>query len=214
MSDLTTGQKRSYEIQLEKFISRQNRIIAGYEGAPIHYAVVKKIREAENKLNKQRNKQWGKIASKGMLIQGAAMTADDYRNMTRVYDSGSKSFKPNPKSGLYFTEAHHRDVSMLRSEKAAAEYIKKLKHAGTKEYVENKNRILIENMLKVMTDINEPELAARIKKLNMVQIYELAARSDFIQSVFMNSGNDGVGVVQGIVQHLHDQLDALEAREI
>lgn len=214
LDELTTGQKRAYENQLEKFISRQTRYVAGYEGTPIHYGVVKQIRAAEKKLNEQRAAQWAAVSGKPMLTNPSSMTTDDYRNMTRIYDAGTGTLKPNPKSPLYFTEFKSRDISMLRGDKDAAEYIKALRHAGTKSYVKKKNNIMIDNMLKVMRDINEPELAARIKKLSMEQIYILAARSDFIESVFMNSGNDGVGVVSGIVQHLHDQLDALEAKEL
>lgn len=211
-SAMSTQAKVAYERKLEAFISRENRYVAGYEGTPIRYATVKEIRAVEKKLNDKRAKMFSGVADKTLLVPGTDMTAADYRQATRTYDVGSGSFKPNPKSPLFFTEEHHRDISMLKGESAAKAYIKALKHAGTKDYVDYKNKILKENMIKVMRDINEPELERRIRKLTIGQIYELITLTPFIESVFMNSGRDGVSVVQGIVEHLHDMLDAVGAK--
>lgn len=210
VSQMTTGQKRSYEKRLENFISRQTRYVAGYEGAPISMQTVKEIHAAEKHLNQQRAKQWKAVAGKNMLIQGASMTADAYRDSTRSYDVKTGTFKPNPKSPLFYTEEHHRDISMLKGERAAQEYIRKIKYAASKEYIDKKNDQLRENMVKVLRTLNDPSLIKRINSLSSEDLYELSARSTLIQMVFMNSGNDGVGVITGLIDSIHEQLNAFE----
>lgn len=212
-SQMTTAERRAYKNQLEKFISRETRYVAGYEGTPISYKTVREIRSAERELNKKREQLWKGVKDKSVLMDGASMTAAQWREMGQVFDPKSGRFIPNPKSPLYFTEARQRDIAYLKGERDAREYIKKLKHAGTKTYEAKKNKTLRDNAARAVEAINEPELAARIRKLTTAQLYELLTRSDFVESVFMYGGGvEAVQQVHGVAQHLNNLIDKVVAK--
>lgn len=206
-SDMTPGQRRAYKNQLEKFVSRKTRYVSGHDGAAISYDTARAIRNAERVLNEKREKLWKEVRTKPVLQPGAHMTAEDWRRMTETYDPKTGTYKPNPKSPLYFTEFRQRDLGTLKSEKQAREYIKTLKHAATKGYEQTKNRVLRENAARVSLQLNEPGLAKKIRKLTNAQLYQLITRSDFVEAVFMNSDLPSDAVVSGVVEHLNDLIE-------
>lgn len=163
---------KSYANQLEKFISRSTRFVAGRDGTPIPYTAYRDYKRLERQWNKEHNKYWQKFAAHPYL------TAYGESDTTLGMRSAMAHVK-----GLPFGNIDYQRQLLpeqIRSEADLRKRAQILKRELSPTYQRQRITQLRKNLMEHAASFNDPRLPAMIKKLSNEQLFALQNFTNFV----------------------------------
>lgn len=162
----------SYANQLEKFISRSTRFVAGRDGTPIPYTAYRDYKRLERQWNKEHNKYWQKFAAHPFL------TAYGESDTTLGMRSAMAHVK-----GLPFGNIDYQRQLLpeqIRSEADLRKRAQILKRELSPTYQRQRITQLRKNLMEHAASFNDPRIPAMIKKLSNEQLFALQNFTNFV----------------------------------
>lgn len=186
----------SYHKQLEQFISRKTRFVAGQEGTPIPYATYRDFRRLERQWNKQHDKYWRKYADKPFL------TAYGETDTTLGMRSQMTKIKGLQYKGITYTrETPASSLKGVPDIKRRSDIIKKeLSPTYQKKRIQQLRKNLMENA----ESFNDPSLPKMIKRLTNQQLFALQNFTNFVPLYYryINTDKDNtMGIEADALEH-------------
>lgn len=163
---------KSYANQLEKFISRSTRFVAGRDGTPIPYTAYRDYKRLERQWNKEHNKYWQKFAAHPFL------TAYGESDTTLGMRSAMAHVK-----GLPFGNIDYQRQLLpeqIRSEADLRKRAQILKRELSPAYQRQRITQLRKNLMEHAASFNDPRIPAMIKKLSNEQLFALQNFTNFV----------------------------------
>lgn len=163
---------KSYANQLEKFISRSTRFVAGRDGTPIPYTAYRDYKRLERQWNKEHNKYWQKFAAHPFL------TAYGESDTTLGMRSAMSHVK-----GLPFGNIDYQRQLLpeqIRSEADLRKRAQILKRELSPTYQRQRITQLRKNLMEHAASFNDPRIPAMIKKLSNEQLFALQNFTNFV----------------------------------
>lgn len=162
----------SYANQLEKFISRSTRFVAGRDGTPIPYTAYRDYKRLERQWNKEHNRYWQKFAAHPFLTAyGESDTSLGMRSaMSHV-------------KGLPFGNIDYQRQLLpeqIRSESDLKKRMKILKRELSPTYQRQRIKQLRKNLMEHAASFNDPRIPKMIKKLSNEQLFALQNFTNFV----------------------------------
>lgn len=163
---------KSYASQLEKFISRSTRFVAGRDGTPIPYTAYRDYKRIERQWNKEHNRYWQKFAAHPFLTAyGESDTSLGMRSaMSHV-------------KGLPFGDIDYQRQLLpeqIRSESDLKKRMKILKRELSPTYQRQRITQLRKNLMEHAASFNDPRIPKMIKKLSNEQLFALQNFTNFV----------------------------------
>ena len=176
----------SYANQLEKFISRSTRFVAGRDGTPIPYTTYRDYKRLERQWNKEHNKYWQKFAAHPFL------TAYGESDTTLGMRSAMAHVK-----GLPFGNIDYQRQLLpeqIRSEADLRKRAQILKRELSPMYQRKRITQLRKNLLEHAATFNDPRIPNMIKKLSNEQLFALQNFTNFVPLYYryINTDRDNV----------------------
>lgn len=186
----------SYHKQLEQFISRETRFVAGQDGTPIPYSSYRDFRRLERQWNKQHDKYWRKYADKPFLTAyGETDTPLGMRSqMTKIKGlqyKGIDYVRETPASALKGIPDIKRRSDILKKELSPT-------------YQKKRIQQLRKNLLENAASFNDPALPNMIKKLSNEQLFALQNFTNFVPLYYryINTDKDNaMGIEADATEH-------------
>lgn len=163
---------KSYANQLEKFISRSTRFVAGRDGTPIPYTAYRDYKRIERQWNKEHNRYWQKFA------QHPFLTAYGESDTTLGMRSAMAHVK-----GLPFGDiGYKRELlpEQIRSVEDLRNRMRILKRELSPSYRRKRITQLRKNLLEHAATFNDPRIPNMIKKLSNEQLFALQNFTNFV----------------------------------
>lgn len=162
----------SYARQLDKFISRSTRFVAGRDGTPIPYTAYRDYKRIERQWNKEHNRYWQKFARHPFLTAyGESDTSLGMRSaMSHV-------------KGLPFGDIDYQRQLLpgqIRSEADLKKRMKILKRELSPAYQRQRITQLRKNLMEHAASFNDPRIPKMIKKLSNEQLFALQNFTNFV----------------------------------
>lgn len=163
---------KRYAKDLERFVSRQTRYVAGYDGAPIPYETYRDFRRLEKKYNAAHAKWWDKYGNQPFI------TAEGVSEMTIAERSLAARLKGMAFGGAsaYRETPAERLRGVKDIEKRSAIMRKELSPSYQKERVRN----LRKNLLAHASEFNDTRILKMIRKLSNEQLFALQNFTNFV----------------------------------
>lgn len=163
---------KRYAKDLEGFVSRQTRYVAGYDGTPIPYETYRDFRRLEKKYNAAHAKWWDTYGNQPFITAaGASETTIAERSLAArlkgMAFGGASAYRETPADKLRGV----RDI-----EKRSAIMRKELSPAYQKERVRN----LRKNLLAHASEFNDARIPKLIRKLSNDQLFALQNFTNFV----------------------------------
>lgn len=163
---------KSYARDLEKFISRSTRFVAGRDGTPIPYTAYRDYKRIERQWNKEHNRYWGEFAAHPFLTAyGESDTSLGMRSaMSHV-------------KGLPFGDIDYQRQLLpgqIRSEADLKKRMKILKRELSPAYQRQRITQLRKNLMEHAASFNDPRIPKMIKKLSNEQLFALQNFTNFV----------------------------------
>ena len=162
----------SYANQLEKFISRSTRFVAGRDGTPIPYTAYRDYKRIERQWNKEHNRYWQKFAAHPFL------TAYGESDTSLGMLSAMSHVK-----GLPFGNIDYQRQLLpeqIRSESDLKKRMKILKRELSPAYQRQRTTQLRKNLMEHAASFNDPRIPKMIKKLSNEQLFALQNFTNFV----------------------------------
>lgn len=176
----------SYARELEKFISRSTRFVAGRDGTPIPYTAYRDYKRIERQWNKEHNRYWQKFANQPF------MTAYGVADMTLGQRSAAAHVKGLPFGNIDY----RRDLlpEQVRSVKDLEQRKRILKREMSPSYQRKRITQLRKNLLEHAATFNDPRLPNMIRKLSNEQLFALQNFTNFVPLYYryINTDRDNV----------------------
>lgn len=176
----------SYANQLEKFISRSTRFVAGRDGTPIPYTAYRDYKRIERQWNKEHNKYWQKFANQPF------MTAYGAADMTLGQRSAAAHVKGLPFGNIDY----QRELlpEQIRSVKDLEQRKKILKREMSPSFQRKRITQLRKNLLEHAATFNDPRIPNMIRKLSNEQLFALQNFTNFVPLYYryINTDRDNV----------------------
>lgn len=162
----------SYARDLEKFISRSTRFVAGRDGTPIPYTAYRDYKRIERQWNKEHNRYWQKFA------QHPFLTAYGAADMTLGQRSAASHVKGLPFGNIDY----QRELlpEQIRSVNDLEQRKKILKREISPSYQRKRITQLRKNLLEHAATFNDPRIPNMIKKLSNEQLFALQNFTNFV----------------------------------
>ena len=163
---------KTYARELERFISRSTRFVAGRDGTPIPYTAYRDYKRLERQWNKEHNKYWRNFASQPF------MTAYGESDMTL----GQLSSVSHVKGLAYGNIDYERQLlpGQIRGLKDLQERTKILKRELSPSYQRQRITNLRRNLLAHAATFNDERLPSMIRKLSNEQLFALQNFTNFV----------------------------------
>lgn len=163
---------KRYARELEGFVSRQTRYVAGYDGTPIPYETYRDFRRLEKRYNVAHAKWWDTYGNQPFITaEGASETTVAERSLAArlkgMAFGGASAYRETPAEKL-------RGVKDI--EKRSAIMRKELSPSYQKERVRNLRR----NLLAHASEINDTRIPKLIRKLSNEQLFALQNFTNFV----------------------------------
>lgn len=185
----------SYANQLEKFISRSTRFVAGRDGTPIPYTAYRDYKRLERQWNKEHNRYWQKFA------QHPFLTAYGESDTTLGMRSAMAHVK-----GLPFGDiGYKRELlpEQIRSVEDLRNRMQILKRELSPSYKRKRIMQLRKNLLEHAATFNDPRIPNMIKKLSNEQLFALQNFTNFVP-IYYRYMSTNVEITLG------EDIDAIE----
>lgn len=163
---------KSYARDLEKFIARSTRFVAGRDGTPIPYTAYRDYKRIERQWNKEHNRYWQKFARHPFL------TAYGESDTTLGMRSAMAHVK-----GLPFGDiGYQRELlpEQIRSVEDLRNRMHILKRELSPSYQRKRITQLRKNLLEHAATFNDPRIPNMIKKLSNEQLFALQNFTNFV----------------------------------
>lgn len=176
----------SYANQLEKFISRSTRFVAGRDGTPIPYTAYRDYKRLERQWNREHNRYWQKFAAHPFL------TAYGESDTTLGMRSAMAHVK-----GLPFGNIDYQRQLLpeqIRSEADLRKRAQILKRELSPTYQRKRITQLRKNLLEHAATFNDPRIPNMIRKLSNEQLFALQNFTNFVPLYYryINTDRDNV----------------------
>ena len=176
----------TYHKQLEKFISRSTRFVAGRDGTPIPYAAYRDYKRIERQWNREHNRYWDKFADQPFLTAyGASDTT-----------LGMRSSMSHVKGLPYGNIGYRRELlpEQIRSVEDLRRRSKILKRELSPTYQRKRITQLRKNLLEHAATFNDPRIPDMIRKLSNEQLFALQNFTNFVPLYYryINTDRDNV----------------------
>lgn len=163
---------KRYAKELEGFVSRQTRYVAGYDGTPIPYETYRDFRRLEKQYNAAHAKWWDTYGNQPFITaEGASETTIAERSLAvrlkGMAFGGASAYRETPAEKL-------RGVKDI--EKRSAIMRKELSPSYQKERVRNLRR----NLLAHASEFNDTRILKMIRKLSNDQLFALQNFTNFV----------------------------------
>lgn len=163
---------KAYARDLERFISRSTRFVAGRDGTPIPYTAYMDYKRIERQWNKEHNRYWGKFAAHPFLTAyGESDTSLGMRSaMSHV-------------KGLPFGNIDYQRQLLpgqIRSEADLKKRMEILKRELSPAYQRQRITQLRKNLMEHAASFNDPRIPKMIKKLSNEQLFALQNFTNFV----------------------------------
>lgn len=181
-----TRELNSYANQLEKFISRSTRFVAGRDGTPIPYTAYRDYKRLERQWNREHNRYWQKFAAHPFL------TAYGESDTTLGMRSAMAHVK-----GLPFGNIDYQRQLLpeqIRSEADLRKRAQILKRELSPTYQRKRITQLRKNLLEHAATFNDPRIPNMIRKLSNEQLFALQNFTNFVPLYYryLNTDRDNV----------------------
>lgn len=163
---------KRYAKELNTFVSRKTRYVAGYDGTPIPYQVYRDFRNTEKAWQKAHAKYWGKFANEPFI------TASGAQDTTQAMRSAMHKISGIPFGDI--TEIRHADVAQLRGVPDIKKRMQIMKREMSASYQEKRLKQLRKNMIEAASAINEPSVVTAIRGLTTQQLFQLQNFANFV----------------------------------
>lgn len=177
---------KSYARDLEQFISRSTRFVAGRDGTPIPYTAYRDYKRIERQWNKEHNKYWRTFANRPF------MTAYGAADMTLGQRSAAAHVKGLPFGNIDY----QRELlpEQIRSVKDLEQRKKILKREVSPSFQRKRITQLRKNLLEHAATFNDPRIPDMIKKLSNDQLFALQNFTNFVPLYYryINTDRDNV----------------------
>lgn len=176
----------SYANQLEKFISRSTRFVAGRDGTPIPYTAYRDYKRLERQWNREHNRYWQKFAAHPFL------TAYGESDTTLGMRSAMAHVK-----GLPFGNIDYQRQLLpeqIRSEADLRKRAQILKRELSPTYQRKRITQLRKSLLEHAATFNDPRIPNMIRKLSNEQLFALQNFTNFVPLYYryINTDRDNV----------------------
>lgn len=186
----------AYNKQLEKFISRGTRFVAGQDGTPIPYSTYRDFRRLERKWNKQHDKYWSKYADKPFL------SAYGETDMTLGLRSRMSKIKGLQFKGIdYVRETPASALKGVTDIKRRSDILKK---ELSPTYQKKRIQQLRKNLIRNAESFNDKSLPKMIRKLSNEQLFALQNFTNFVPLYYryINTDRDNaLGIEADAIEH-------------
>lgn len=176
----------SYARDLEKFVSRSTRFVAGRDGTPIPYTAYRDYKRIERQWNKEHNRYWQKFA------QHPFLTAYGAADMTLGQRSAASHVKGLPFGNIDY----QRELlpEQIRSVNDLEQRKKILKRELSPSFQRKRITQLRKNLLDHAAMFNDPRIPNMIKKLSNEQLFALQNFTNFVPLYYryINTDRDNV----------------------
>lgn len=177
---------KSYARDLEKFISRSTRFVAGRDGTPIPYTAYRDYKRIERQWNREHDRYWAKFANQPF------MTAYGAADMTLGQRSAAAHVKGLPFGNIDY----QRELlpEQIRSVKDLEQRKKILKRELSPSFQRKRITQLRKNLLEHAATFNDPRIPNMIKKLSNEQLFALQNFTNFVPLYYryINTDRDNV----------------------
>lgn len=190
-----TRELNSYARDLEKFISRSTRFVAGRDGTPIPYTAYRDYKRIERQWNREHNKYWQKFA------QHPFLTAYGESDTTLGMRSAMAHVKGLPFGNIDY----QRELlpEQIRSVKDLEQRKKILKRELSPSFQRKRITQLRKNLLEHAATFNDPRIPNMIKKLSNEQLFALQNFTNFVP-IYYRYMSTNVEITLG------EDIDAIE----
>lgn len=185
----------SYARDLEKFISRSTRFVAGRDGTPIPYTAYRDYKRIERQWNREHNKYWQKFARHPFL------TAYGESDTTLGMRSAMAHVKGLPFGNIDY----QRELlpEQIRSVKDLEQRKKILKRELSPSFQRKRITQLRKNLLEHAATFNDPRIPNMIKKMSNEQLFALQNFTNFVP-IYYRYMSTNVEITLG------EDIDAIE----
>lgn len=173
---------KSYANDLERFVSRSTRFVAGRDGTPIPYSAYRDYKRIERQWNREHDRYWRKFADQPF------MTAYGDSDMTL----GQRSAAAHVKGLPYGDIGYRRELlpGQIRSEKDLERRKKILKRELSPSYQRERVRQLRRNMMEHAATFNDERIPKAIRRLSNEQLFALQNFTSFVPLYFRYIATD------------------------
>lgn len=196
----TRAMKR-YAQDLERFISRQTRFVAGRDGTPIPYNMWRDYQRLERKWNKVHNEYWRNFAPRPFT------TAYGQQDVTMGELSSQVHIKGQPYGDIGYER--HLLPQQVRGIGDIKKRMKQLKTEISPTYRIKRAKQLRKDMMKYADAFNDPSIPRMIRKLTYEQLILLQETTNFVPLYFRyietDTDND-----RGVTADANDEEGQLE----
>ena len=167
-----TRAMNAYAKELEQFVSRSTRFVAGRDGTPIPYTAYRDYKRIERQWNREHNKYWERFAEQPFI------TAYGASDTTLGMRSAISHVKGLPFGNIGYT----RELlpEQIRSEADLRKRMEILKKELSPSYQRKRVSQLRKNLLEHAATFNDERLPKMIRKLTNEQLFALQNFTNFV----------------------------------
>lgn len=178
---------KKYARELESFISRQTRFVAGRDGTPIPWSAYRDYKRIERQWNRAHDRFWANFADQPFI------TAFGESDMT----IGQRSAAGHVKGAPYGDIGYRRGLmpDQIRSLSDLEKRQRILEKELSPSYQQKRVRQLRKNLMEHAESFNDPRVPRAIRSLTNEQLFALQNFTNFVPLYyrFIVSGDEGVG---------------------
>lgn len=163
---------KRYAKDLERFVSRQTRYVAGYDGTPIPYETYRDFRRLEKRYNAAHAKWWDTYGQQPFIMAaGASETTIAERSLAArlkgMAFGGASAYRETPAERLRGVKDIEKRSAIMRRELSPS-------------YQKERTRTLRRNLLAHASEFNDPRIPRMIRKLSNEQLFALQNFTNFV----------------------------------
>lgn len=167
-----TWAMKRYAKELERFVSRQTRYVAGYDGTPIPYETYRDFRRLEKRYNAAHAKWWDTYGQQPFITAaGASETTIAERSLAArlkgMAFGGASAYRETPADKLRGVKDIEKRSAIMRKELSPS-------------YQQERTRALRKNLLAHASEFNDPRIPKMIRKLSNEQLFALQNFTNFV----------------------------------
>ena len=204
---------KRYAKDLERFVSRQTRYVAGYDGTPIPYETYRDFRRLEKKYNAAHAKWWDTYGNQPFITaEGASETTVAERSLAArlkgMAFGGASAYRETPAERLRGVKDIEKRSAIMRKELSPS-------------YHKERTRALRRNLLAHASEFNDPRIPKMIRKLSNEQLFALQNFTNFVPlyyrymstNVEVTLGEDIDAIEHDAqVQHMIDTIEQVRSQ--
>lgn len=163
---------KRYAKELEGFVSRQTRYVAGYDGTPIPYDTYRDFRRLEKQYNSAHAKWWDTYGNQPFITaEGASETTIAERSLAArlkgMAFGGASAYRETPPEKLRGVKDVEKRSAIMRKELSPS-------------YQKQRVRNLRKNLLAHASEFNDARIPKLIRKLSNDQLFALQYFTNFV----------------------------------